>query len=178
MTLTDHLPPLRPLRAEYEEALGHALESLVATPSRRRRFRWRSSVVVGVSIGVAVAGGAAAAAYVEYQPVTNHASAHCYSLPSLSSNNGTTVVAVGPPGSPAQVSDALQTCSMLWQDGFLESGVAHIINVTGNSTLHPVPPLVVCTMPDAAAGVFPGDTRLCGRLGLPLDRPSTSAKSP
>ena len=167
MTLLDHLPPHRPLRVEYEEALGHALEALVATTPHRRRFHWRPSVVVGVSIGIAVAGGAAAAAYVEYQPVTNHASAHCYSLPSLSSNNGTTVVAVGSPSSPAQVSNALQTCGMLWQDGFLEPGVPHIINVTGNTTLHPVPSLVVCTMPDGAAGVFPGDTRLCGRLGLP-----------
>lgn len=171
--MIDQLPPLRDLRPEYEHALRRQLESLAAA---RRRFRWRPGVVVGLSAGIAVAGGAAAAAYVEYQPVTDHASAHCYSLPSLASNNGTTVVAAGPPGSAAQVTDALQTCSVLWQDGFLETGVPHIINVTGNTTIHRVPHLVVCAMPDGTAAVFPGDTKVCARLGLSIAAPTANGE--
>lgn len=171
MSMFDTLPPLRPLRHDYASSVRRELEAHVAAPSRWR-VRWRPGVVVGLSLGIAVAGGAAAAAYVEYQPVTNHAFAHCYSLASLSISNGTAVAAAGPPGSTTQVTDALGTCAMLWRDGFLAAGVPHVVNVTGATTVHSVPPLVVCTMSDGTAGVFPGDPKLCARLGLPLARPA------
>lgn len=176
MTAIDNLPPLRPLRPDYERAARRELESYVSAPSGRWRVRWRPGVVVGLSLGLAAAaGGGAAAAYVAFQPVTDHTYAHCYSLPSLSSNNGTAIASAGAPGSAAQVTDALATCAMLWRDGFLEAGVPHVIHQTPDTTIHPVPPLVVCTMSNGTAAVFPGDSELCGRLGLPPARPGTAS---
>lgn len=163
------VPGPSPMRAVHHKALRRELETLAATPPRRRWRLGRPGVVIGVSIGIAVAGGAAAAAYVSYQPVTHRTTAHCYSLPSLAGNNGTTVVAAGAPGSQAQVTDALATCTMLWRDGFLVQGAPEIVHVTQPTTVHPVPHLAVCTMPDGSAGVFP-DGRTCAQLGLPTAR--------
>lgn len=171
MNILEQVPCPRPMRAEYRTALRRELEALAADPSRHRRWR-RPAVVIGISIGVAVAGGAAAAAYTYSAPVTDTSTAFCYSVPSLAGHLGTEVAAVGAPGSAAQVTDALQTCSMLWQDGFLAPGTANAIHVTGATTIHPVPNLVVCTMPDGTAGVFPGDASTCGQLGLSSSRPA------
>jgi hypothetical protein len=115
-------------------------------------------------------GFAAAAVYVHYENVTNTNTAHCYSLPQLG-DNGTTIAAVGAPGSQAQVTDALGTCGMLWRDGFLSPGVSQIIRVTEPITVHPVPNLVVCTMTDGTAGIFPGAASTCSELGLAQPKP-------
>jgi len=165
MNILEQFPGPRPMRAEYRTALRRELEALVASPSRRWRWR-RPGVVIGVSIGVAVAGGTAAAAYAYFAPVTHTNTAFCYSVPSLAGNKGTEVTAVGTPGSPAQVTNALETCSMLWQDGFLAPGAPNAIHVTGTTTIHLVPKLVVCTLPDGTAGVLPGDASTCRQLGL------------
>lgn len=167
------LPTPRSARPEYRAALRTELEQ-VGGARRRRLRRWRPGVVVGLGLGITAAGGAAAAAFVRYQPVTNHTTAHCYSLPTEAGNNGTTVMNAGTPGTAAQVRDALAACSTLWRDGFLVSGDPRIVNVTQPTTVHPVPPLVVCTMADGRAAVFPGESGLCGRLGLPSARPPRS----
>ena len=165
MNVLVDVPGPRPMRAEHRTALRRELEVLSASPSRRWRWR-RPGVVIGISIGIAAAGGAATAAYTYFAPIRDTSTAHCYSLPSVAGNNGTAVAAVGAPGSPAQVTDAMQTCSMLWQDGFLVAGAPDAVHVTGPTTIHAVPSLVVCTMPDGTAGVFPGDASLCRQLGL------------
>lgn len=167
MNILDQVPGPRPMPTDYRAALRRELEALVASPCRSWRWR-RPGVVLGLSIGVAVAaaGGASAAVYLHFESVTNTSTAFCYSVPSLAGHKGTTVTASGAPGSPAQVTDALQTCTMLWQDGFLASGAPNAIHVTGTTTIHQVPNLVVCTMPDGTAGVFPGDASTCRQLGL------------
>jgi len=146
MNILDQVPGPRPMPTDYRAALRRELEALVASPCRSWRWR-RPGVVLGLSIGVAVAaaGGASAAVYLHFESVTNTSTAFCYSVPSLAGHKGTAVTASGAPGSPAQVTDALQTCTMLW---------------------HQVPNLVVCTMPDGTAGVFPGDASTCRQLGL------------
>jgi len=167
---TLNIPAAEDLRPTFATATRRELESLVGRSGPR--FRWsRRSAVVGLGIGIAVAGGGVAAAHLAFQPITDHASAHCFSLDALGTN-GTTVVAAGAPGSHALVTNALATCSMLWRDGFLEVGVPHVINVSSNTTVHTVPLLVVCTLSDGTAGVFPGDSRTCATLGL--ERPEVT----
>jgi len=149
MNILDQVPGPRPMPTDYRAALRRELEALVASPCRS--WRWRR---------------ASAAVYLHFESVTNTSTAFCYSVPSLAGHKGTAVTASGAPGSPAQVTDALQTCTMLWQDGFLASGAPNAIHVTGTTTIHQVPNLVVCTMPDGTAGVFPGDASTCRQLGL------------
>ena len=170
MNLLEQLPDSRPMRAEYRAALRQELEAVVASPPRHRRWR-RPAVVIGISVSIAAAGGTAAAAYFHFAPVTNTSTAFCYSIPSLAGHNGTEVAAVGAPGSSAQVTNALQTCSMIWRDGFLVPGAPTALHIPVYTTIRPVPNLVVCTMPDGTAGVFPGDTSTCARLGLSRPRP-------
>ena len=174
MSILEQVPGPRPLRADHRTTLRRELEAVAANPSRHWRWR-RPGVVLGLSIGVAVAtaGAASAAVYFHFAPITDTSTAFCYSVPSLAGSYGSYVGAVGAPGSPAQVTDALQTCSTLWRDGFLVLGTPHAMHVTGSTTVHRVPSLVVCTMANGTAGVFPGDGSTCGRLGL--SRPRAAA---
>ena len=117
--------------------------------------------------------GVAAAAYAHYQKVSNLTTAHCYSLPQLG-DNGTTIGVLSTTTGSSQVVDALGTCGMLWRDDFLSPGVSSIVRVTQTTTVHPVPNLVVCTMPDGTAGVFPGSAETCANLGLAEPDTSTT----
>jgi hypothetical protein len=137
--------------------------------------RWRrSSVAIALSLVTAAGGvGVAAAAYAHYQKVSNLTTAHCYSLPQLG-DNGTTIGVLSTTTGSSQVVDALGTCGMLWRDGFLSPGVSSIVRVTQTTTVHPVPKLVVCTMPDGTAGVFPGTAATCANLGLAEPDTSTT----
>jgi uncharacterized membrane protein len=171
----DQLPETRPLRATHEVALRRELEGLAgASPHRWRPWR-RSGFAFALTLATVASGVgvAAAAVYADYETVTNTNTAHCYSLAQLG-DNGSTVAASGAPGSRAQVTDALGTCETLWQDGFLSPGVSQVIHVTMPTTLHPVPPLVVCTMSDGTAGVFPGTASTCSELGLAQPKSVTS----
>lgn len=176
MNILEQVPGPRPLRADHRTMLRRELAAVVADRPRHRRWR-RPGVVLGLSIGVAVAtaGAASAAVYFHFAPITDTSTAFCYSVPSLAGSYGSEVAAAGAPGSPAQVTDALQTCSTLWRDGFLVLGTPHAMHVTGSTTVHRVPSLVVCTMANGTAGVFPGDGSTCGRLGLA--RPRAAADS-
>jgi hypothetical protein len=154
-------------------------KSSLIEPSCLRLLRG-SRVLAGVALMVAASaagvGVAAAVNYLRYAPVTNLGIAHCYSLAQLG-NNGTDVGAVGALGSNPQIANALGTCQMLWQDGFLSPGVVGAVRVTGNITLHQVPALVVCTMGNGTAGVFPGDATTCQILGLSEANPAVVAPS-
>jgi hypothetical protein len=108
-------------------------------------------------------------------PVTNTARARCYTSVSPSPASGygqlgSTVSLTKPDGNPAQVTDAVNVCSVLWRQGLLTLGKAGLGPRIGRG--HPVPPLVVCVMPNGVAAVFPGSHRTCTHLGLPRARPS------
>ncbi len=167
MNVLARIPNSRRTRSEHRTALRKVLTDLAIRSSSRKH----PSVVIGLSIVLATVGGAAATAaiYVHFRPVTNTNTAHCYSLSKVG-NNGTTIAVAGIPGSDAQVTNALGTCSMLWRDGFLATGVSHVIRVTESTTIHAVPSLVVCTLPNGTAGVFPGTSSTCASLGLPKSR--------
>jgi hypothetical protein len=159
------IPEPRPMRPVFREALKRRLSQSSSHVGRT----WRFSFPVGLAIISAVFGGAVATAaiYEQFRPVSNLNSAHCFSIAS-SETSGTQIAEAGPLTSPQQVTDAVGACSVLWRDGFLVLGTSHIIRVTQPTTVHPIPPLVVCTMPDGTAGVFPGKQTLCKKLGLPL----------
>jgi hypothetical protein len=162
------IPDSRSMRSSYRTDLKGEL----VQATRHPRTRWHISLPVGVSILLVASGGAVAGAvvYEHFRPVTNFNTAHCYSLPT-EGTSGTTIAVAGPLGSPNQVTNAIATCGMLWQDGFLQAGVSQIVRVTVATTLHQIPNLVECTMPDGTDGVFPGPATLCKTLGLPSPTP-------
>ena len=141
----------------------------------RQWSRLSLASTLALTASFAGVGIAAAAELLSPAPVTNLAVAHCYTLDQIGAN-GAEVAAVGTPGSAAQVDDALGTCQMLWRDGFLTAGAPTAIHVTGPITVHTVPPLVVCTMTNGTAGVFPGDAATCRSLGLPDALLASSSK--
>jgi hypothetical protein len=162
------IPDSRPMRS----SLRTALKSGLMQSMRQPRARWRITLPVGLSILLVASGGAVAGAvvYEYFRPVTNFNTAHCYSLP-LEGTSGAWIAVAGPVGSPEQVTNAIGTCGMLWQDGFLQAGVSEIVHLTVTTTLHQIPTLVECTLPDGTAGVFPGPATLCKTLGLPSPTP-------
>lgn len=172
MNIFDQLPEPRPMRTVHRVALRREMEMMVGTTPRR----WRRSSVAFVLTVVTAAGGvgvAAAAVYIHYEKVNNFNTAHCYSLPQLG-DNGTTIAVLNVATGSSQVIDALGSCGMLWRDGFLSPGVSTVVHLTPTTTVHPVPNLVVCTMPDGTAGVFPGTASTCSILGLAEPKPSTT----
>ena len=173
MNIVDDVPGPRPMRTAHRVALRREVEKMVAVTPRRWR---RSSVAIALTLVTAASGvGVAAAAYAHYQKVSNLETAHCYSLPQLG-DNGTTIAVLNPSTGSSQVVDALGSCGMLWRDGFLSPGVSSIVRVTQTTTVHQVPNLVVCTMPDGTAGVFPGSATTCANLGLAEPDTSTTVQ--
>jgi hypothetical protein len=158
---------------ETELAAGHRAGARRITLLGRQWSRFGLTATLALTASFAGVGIAAATDLLGPTPVTNLAVAHCYTLDQVTAN-GTDVAAVGAPGSVAQVDDALGTCQMLWRDGFLAAGAPRAIRVIGPITVHAVPSLVVCTMPNGTAAVFPGDDATCRTLGL---RDALSASS-
>ncbi|MGH9102677.1 MAG: hypothetical protein ACRDYD_06810 [Acidimicrobiales bacterium] len=120
---------------------------------------------------------AAVAIHLTSAPVTEKDLARCYSIASLAGGDhfaGTSVADAGPIGSPAQVTNALSSCTLLWQDGLLTLGSTRVGGTrepAGRLTPdHPVPRLVVCVLPNGIAGVLPGTKATCQALGLPAAR--------
>jgi len=161
--------------SETELAAGRPPGSRRVTILGRQWSRIGLTATLALTASFAGVGIAAAAKLFSSAPVTNLSVAHCYTLDQIGAN-GTDVAAAGAPGSAAQVDDALGTCQMLWRDGFLTAGAPRAIHVTGPITVHAVPSLVVCTMTNGTAGVFPGDDTTCRTLGLPDALLSSSNK--
>lgn len=136
-----HLPDERPLSRARLDATARVLRRL----PRRRRSRW--GVAVALAGALVLLSAVAAVGYSLITPQERYGAVGCYDQPSLD-------------GSVAVVSttqrDPVEACRELWADGV----------VAGADD--PVPAdLTACVMPtDAAIGVFPGDWRVCDRLGL------------
>ena len=158
-----------------EFAPGRSASARRITLLGRQWSRLGLASTLALTASFAGIGIAAAAELLSPAPVTNLAVAHCYTLDQIGSN-GTDVAEAGTPGSVAQVNNALGTCQMLWRDGFLAAGAPRAIHVTGPITVHSVPSLVVCTMTNGTAGVFPGDDTTCRTLGLHDALLSSSSK--
>jgi hypothetical protein len=157
-------PPALPDRKRA--AARRQLEQMVTRSGRRSR--WQRRGFAAVAGGAVVLGTAAAAvAFAHYQPVTNKTEARCYTVASTAgSDHYTTIAAAGRPGSRGRVDHALGVCGDLWREGFLSAGAPGIIRPKSASVAHPVPALVVCTMSDGTAAVFPGQAATCTKLGL------------
>jgi hypothetical protein len=154
-------PPTLPARKR--EAARRQLEQVV-TRSARRRWRWPG---VAAAAGAVIVLSTGAVTYAHYQRVTNKTDARCYTVAStVGGDHYTTVAAAGLPGRPGRVEDALSVCGDLWREGFLRTGASGIARPDGNPVRYRVPPLVVCTMADGTAAVFPGSGDTCAKLGL------------
>lgn len=152
------------------QAARAQLEQFAASAAKGRRWTRRGTVVSAAS-AVVLCTGAAAVAYSAYQPVTNTSSARCYTSASLGAGNYTTIASPGKNG-PARAENALGVCASLWQQGFLRPGAKGIDRFGSSRTHDRVPGLVVCTMSDGTAAVFPGKPSTCGALGLPQATPA------
>lgn len=173
------------LPARRREAARRQLEEVVkrsAAKSGRRRAK-RVTIAAGAA-AIVLATGAAAFAIAEYQPVTNEARARCYTVADVSQRDVATIALAGKPGTKAEVKHARSSCAALFRQGFLRLGVAGV-NLSPSKGRHHVPALVVCTMNDGTAAVFPGGPGTCAKLGLPaatrqdrLGRPRPGAAVP
>jgi hypothetical protein len=166
------MPQARTLPENRAAAMRRQLVAEVVGQPRRRRRR-----LLFAAGGVLVVAGATAAGYAfvpHSQPVTDKGSARCYTVASLSAGpQSFTSIGVATEvnsGRPGQVTDALGTCASLWSQGFLRAGPQGAGVPTARPSPgadNPVPPLVVCVLPDGTAAVFPGDKSTCAALSLP-----------
>ncbi|MGH9074347.1 MAG: hypothetical protein ACRDZQ_09555 [Acidimicrobiales bacterium] len=168
MSHADQLPRPRAMHPERRQAARHQLEDVVGGRAPRRPW-WRSGVAVAIGVAAIMVGGAASW-YVASRPVTDKSLAYCYTAPSLGAGRGA-VASVRPGKTNSQVDNPISACAALWHEGFYVPGVDHLVHLDHPTPTHPVPPLVVCTLPGGAAGVFPGGPGTCARLGLPKPKP-------
>jgi hypothetical protein len=155
-------------RADMRTLLQAAVRE--ARPVRSRRIRY---ALTGAGAAVLVAGGGAVAysSLSSSAPVVDRASARCYSIASYHAGNnfpGTTVSSASAAGQSgqSQVANALDVCTDLWRQGFLQLGVASVTAHPDTAVAHPVPPLAACVLPDGRAAIFPGGPTTCAHLGL------------
>ena len=137
-------------------------------PGTLRQHEPAFLAVVSLVIGVLCVTGAAA--FLKLQPPTDRSMARCYTAEHLGEGNtfpGTSVSVSGPPGTRAQLENALAHCSSLWREGFLGpgSGLLRPDPADPPVDIRSLPTLVACTLTDGTAAVFPGDASTCGRLG-------------
>lgn len=160
------------LPARRREAARQQLEQVVARSPRRSK-----PVLIAAVTTAAVLSIGAGAAVVTFRPVTDTSQARCYTTANVAGGHYTTVDAAGRPGSRVQARDAIGMCAALFRQGFLTVGGLGIDRHADGRTDHRVPGLVVCTMRDGVASVFPGNSATCARLGLPaaVRPPSGSA---
>jgi hypothetical protein len=164
MTSFEQWTPVLPQRRR--QAARAQLEEVVrqsARPGRKRgrRANWLMSGAIVFCVTVV----ACTAAVVAFERVTNKTQARCYSVDQPSRR----YIGIGMANStptPGQVRNARAVCASLFRGGFLTAGVEGIDPHPAGGQ-HPVPPLVVCVLPDGAAAVFPGGPRTCARLSLP-----------
>jgi hypothetical protein len=155
-------PPELPARKR--EAARRELERIV---TRSRRRRWQRSWFAAAAGGVVILGTSAAVTYAHSQAVTNKTDARCYTVASTAGpDHYTTIAAPGVPGSPGRVEHARSVCADLWREGFLSTGASGISRPISNSVSHRVPALVVCTMSNGTAAVFPGRAGTCAKLAM------------
>jgi hypothetical protein len=161
------LPPSRSVPSNRRYAARRQLEDVVGKKKASPR---RTRLILLVAIALVLASAVAGITLLRTAPVTDKRTARCYTAMSIGSDktfSGTTIGVAGTPGSVAQVDDAMASCSDLWRQGFLVPGMTAIQRPKPN-TSNPVPSLVACTLPDGIAGIFPGDSNTCAKLGLPL----------
>jgi hypothetical protein len=177
------LPPERAMPESQLLAREHGIvryaSGPVGRPAGRRAARY-AAILVGASI---LTVGGTALGYVAFRPATVPVSVElrCYTVASLEGGDNFPGTSIGM-GSPAgrdgttDPPSAVAACADLWRDGFLELGQRGI-NTDGcveggpcpppDRPVHPVPPLVACTLDSGVAAVFPGDADTCAELGLP-----------
>ena len=152
-----HLETLRAAMAA--DGVGEPVTVPVPLRPRRRR------VLVAIAAAVAVVLFATAAATIIWRHASNRSEVRCFPGYVTDFDNpqyGDTMM-IG----ADTASNALDICTMLWRDDYLESTPPYAAN--GENAPQPVPPLIACVLPNDEVGVFPADepSRTCDGLGLP-----------
>jgi len=166
MTDDESGPAMRPerdaaIRAMLIDEIRRAPE-MKAARRRRNWMIWGGAGVLAIGIGVT-----AGAVVLHASQVSNQQIVHCLSSDQRAADGSY-------PGSQAtlassdeqgRVGDAIELCSLMWQQGVLEDGfdATSASNPPGE-----VPPAFqVCVMPDGSAAVVPsGEPAICSRLSL------------
>jgi hypothetical protein len=161
--------------AEFPEhrrdAVREMLTLAAANAPRRRSKRARLVVTAAASLVLVAGGSVVAYSQISSAPVTDNDSARCYTSAVQYRPGdefpGTTVVRAD----GSEVASALSVCTDLWRQGFLKLGDPEPVRDTNPLIEHAVPVLVVCTLPDGRAAVFPGPVS-CADLGLAAADPT------
>ncbi|HEX9032217.1 MAG TPA: hypothetical protein VF834_10260 [Streptosporangiaceae bacterium] len=154
------------LPARRRKAARRQLEDVVRrSGARSGRRHGKPAAVVAGAAAMVLATGAAAFAIASYQPLTNKSQARCYTVADATDGYYTMVFAPGTLGGRSEVRRAHDACAALYQQGFLRVGANERAKSSTGS--HRIPALVVCTLHDGSAAVFPGSPGTCANLGLP-----------
>jgi hypothetical protein len=164
------LPTLEEVQRDLVDVRAEVLEQILHVRSARRSTRFRTIRGLVVAGAAAILLSAGAIAVLQASQQTIHSWATCYHGATLDSQTKH-ILALSDTLNPDANLDPIEACAHVWQNdswGPVSNGDPDDPD-DGNAR---VPPLVVCTLPDGTAGVFPreGSTAspedFCGALGL------------
>lgn len=150
------IPPMRPIPTERRQQVRRALvvdyRRTLEQPHPRRERR-RILLIAVALVSAAILGAGAYAGYVLTRP-TQQLTIGCYNRDSLDAD---TAVVAADGRAPAAI------CASVWASAFRD---------------RPQPSqLTACVLATGPVGVFPGDSDVCGRLGLAPYRPDTATQA-
>lgn len=152
-------------RAHVRAVLVDAVRQDLDRASARR---WSVSRRAGALFGgLALVPVGAAAAYVAFEPVDDLTMIHCYSEAQLRGDeiHGSSLMRPGEGNAGRQeITDPVAACADLWRQGWISPGQRQAQPPTTLGP-HPVPDLTACVQ-DGVVAVIPGDSSMCGQLGL------------
>jgi hypothetical protein len=159
-------------REAFEDAATGLSDSPATRGSRESRIgrhrRLMAAALAAIVIAGTTGGLTAYAARAHTATPSDTGEIRCYTVDSLKGGShfiGLTIAASAPPGATATLTDAVATCQVDWQQGFLALGKR-----PSTTQLPPnrrvVPPLVACVLPNGIAAVFPDEGNTCQKLGI------------
>jgi hypothetical protein len=163
-------PQMRPARVD---AIRDALQQTVRDEPEVAARRTRRRILGWGSLGLAIVTGAvtAGAVILGQQPVSNDELVYCLSSATQNAD-GTypgSQATIADPSGRGRVSDAVDLCTQMWEQGVLGEG----FKPDGSSNPPGTVParLQVCVMRDGSAAVVPGESPgICQAIGLaPLE---------
>jgi hypothetical protein len=151
-------------RVEADRAMLRAAMAGAHAPMRRRRW-----LVVGAAAGVALAGTGAGFIAEWHAEPSSRSVVRCHSTLEVGNREdfkGTSVSRLSAKGGLADVSDPVELCQSLWEQGMLRAGVMNAQAPTpGRRTDGPA--LTGCVDNEGIAAVFPtADPKVCAALGM------------
>lgn len=144
--------------------LEHVAESREAKVRKHRRkwFVWSGVCLLTVGLGSTAAG-----IVLQTQSVSNEHIVHCLSSEKRAADGSYPgpMASIASSDQKGRADDAVQVCSMMWEQGALDPGFDPTSTTNAPGRLPDA--FVVCVMPDGSAAVVPStNLAVCTRLGL------------